>query len=59
MHRQHIVADGHFLVEFLADRAYSAQRILDGLGCTDVKFLDGSWTAWPYELDWEPKKAPR
>ena len=40
-------------------RAYSAQRILDGLGYKDVKFLDGSWTAWPYELDREPKKAPR
>ena len=40
-------------------RAYSAQRILDGLGFRDVKFLDGSWTAWPYELDREPKPAPR
>lgn len=40
-------------------RAYSAQRILDGLGFKDVKFLDGSWAAWPYELDRQPKKAPR
>jgi NADPH-dependent 2,4-dienoyl-CoA reductase/sulfur reductase-like enzyme/rhodanese-related sulfurtransferase len=40
-------------------RAYSAQRILDGLGFKDVKFLDGSWTAWPYQLDRQPKKALR
>ena len=40
-------------------RAYSAQLILDGMGFKDVKFLDGSWAAWPYELDREPKQAPR
>jgi NADPH-dependent 2,4-dienoyl-CoA reductase/sulfur reductase-like enzyme/rhodanese-related sulfurtransferase len=39
-------------------RAYSAQCILDGLGFRDVKFLDGSWAAWPYELDREPRRAP-
>ncbi len=40
-------------------RAYAAQRILDGLGFRDVKFLDGSIATWPYELDREPLKAAR
>jgi NADPH-dependent 2,4-dienoyl-CoA reductase/sulfur reductase-like enzyme/rhodanese-related sulfurtransferase len=31
-------------------RAYQAQRILDGAGFKDVKFLDGSIAAWPYEI---------
>jgi NADPH-dependent 2,4-dienoyl-CoA reductase/sulfur reductase-like enzyme/rhodanese-related sulfurtransferase len=31
-------------------RAYQAQRILDGAGFSDVKFIDGSIAAWPYEL---------
>lgn len=31
-------------------RAYKAQRILDGAGFKNVKFLDGSITAWPYEV---------
>ena len=31
-------------------RAYQAQRILDGAGFADVKFIDGSIAAWPYEL---------
>jgi len=29
-------------------RAYDAERILRGVGFNDVKFLDGSLTAWPY-----------
>ncbi|MCJ7605467.1 MAG: FAD-dependent oxidoreductase [Dehalococcoidales bacterium] len=36
-------------------RAYSAQRILDGEGFKDVKFLDGSLAAWPYGLDTDPR----
>jgi NADPH-dependent 2,4-dienoyl-CoA reductase/sulfur reductase-like enzyme/rhodanese-related sulfurtransferase len=31
-------------------RAYQAQRILDGAGFKDVKFMDGSIAAWPYEI---------
>jgi NADPH-dependent 2,4-dienoyl-CoA reductase/sulfur reductase-like enzyme/rhodanese-related sulfurtransferase len=31
-------------------RAYQAQRILDGAGFTDVKFMDGSITNWTYEV---------
>jgi NADPH-dependent 2,4-dienoyl-CoA reductase/sulfur reductase-like enzyme/rhodanese-related sulfurtransferase len=30
-------------------RAYKAQRILDGAGFENVKFMDGSLDAWPYE----------
>jgi NADPH-dependent 2,4-dienoyl-CoA reductase/sulfur reductase-like enzyme/rhodanese-related sulfurtransferase len=30
-------------------RSYKAQRILDGAGFTDVKFMDGSLDVWPYE----------
>ena len=30
-------------------RAYQAQRILDGAGFKDVRFMDGSITAWPYD----------
>jgi NADPH-dependent 2,4-dienoyl-CoA reductase/sulfur reductase-like enzyme/rhodanese-related sulfurtransferase len=30
-------------------RAYQAQRILDGAGFNNVKFMDGSLAAWPYE----------
>jgi NADPH-dependent 2,4-dienoyl-CoA reductase/sulfur reductase-like enzyme/rhodanese-related sulfurtransferase len=30
-------------------RAYQAQRTLEGVGFKDVKFVDGSLTAWPYE----------
>jgi NADPH-dependent 2,4-dienoyl-CoA reductase/sulfur reductase-like enzyme/rhodanese-related sulfurtransferase len=29
-------------------RGYEAQRILDGLGFTNVKFMDGGITAWTY-----------
>lgn len=30
-------------------RAYLAQRILDGAGFRNVKFMDGSLVAWPYD----------
>ncbi|MDD5171103.1 MAG: FAD-dependent oxidoreductase [Syntrophales bacterium] len=30
-------------------RAFLAQRLLDEAGFTDVKFIDGSIAAWPYE----------
>ncbi|OGO07985.1 MAG: hypothetical protein A2Y92_01470, partial [Chloroflexi bacterium RBG_13_57_8] len=30
-------------------RAYQAQRILDGAGFKNVKFLDGSLAGWPYK----------
>jgi NADPH-dependent 2,4-dienoyl-CoA reductase/sulfur reductase-like enzyme/rhodanese-related sulfurtransferase len=30
-------------------RSYQAQRILDGAGFKNVKFMDGSLDAWPYE----------
>ncbi len=31
-------------------RAYEAQRILEGAGFQNVRFMDGGITAWPYEL---------
>lgn len=31
-------------------RAYQAQRILDGAGFKNVKFMDGSLDAWPYDI---------
>jgi len=31
-------------------RAYEAQRIIEGEGFKDVKFLDGGLLAWPYDL---------
>jgi rhodanese-related sulfurtransferase len=31
-------------------RAYQAQRILDGAGFSNTKFMDGSITAWPYDI---------
>jgi NADPH-dependent 2,4-dienoyl-CoA reductase/sulfur reductase-like enzyme/rhodanese-related sulfurtransferase len=31
-------------------RAYQAQRTLDGAGFKNVKFMDGSLAAWPYDL---------
>jgi NADPH-dependent 2,4-dienoyl-CoA reductase/sulfur reductase-like enzyme/rhodanese-related sulfurtransferase len=31
-------------------RAYQAQRILIGAGFKNVKFMDGSMAAWPYDL---------
>ncbi|MCJ7426753.1 MAG: FAD-dependent oxidoreductase [Dehalococcoidales bacterium] len=38
-------------------RAYQAQRILDGAGFTNVKFIDGSIAAWPYELSFQRPAA--
>jgi len=35
----------------LGVRAYEAMRILKGAGFKDVRFLEGSLEAWPYELD--------
>lgn len=31
-------------------RAYQAQRILDGAGFKNVRFMDGSLDAWPYDI---------
>ncbi len=31
-------------------RGYEAQKILDGAGFKDVKFMDGGIDAWPYEV---------
>jgi len=39
-------------------RAYQAQRILDGAGFKDVKFMDGSIASWPYEISTERKELP-
>ena len=33
-----------------SSRAYQAQRILEGAGFGDIKFMDGSIAAWPYEV---------
>jgi len=35
-------------------RAYQAQRILDGAGFKNVKFMDGSISAWPYAITSSP-----
>jgi NADPH-dependent 2,4-dienoyl-CoA reductase/sulfur reductase-like enzyme/rhodanese-related sulfurtransferase len=40
-------------------RAYQAQRILEGAGFKDVKFMDGSIAAWPYETSREKVSAGR
>lgn len=32
----------------LGTRSYEAERILEGAGCTDVKFLEGGLQGWPY-----------
>jgi NADPH-dependent 2,4-dienoyl-CoA reductase/sulfur reductase-like enzyme/rhodanese-related sulfurtransferase len=34
----------------VSQRGYEAQRVLDGEGFTNVKFLDGGLVAWPYPL---------
>jgi len=34
----------------VSQRGYEAQRILDGAGFSNVKFLDGGLVAWPYPL---------
>ncbi|MCG3146926.1 MAG: Coenzyme A disulfide reductase [Verrucomicrobiae bacterium] len=39
----------------VSQRGYEAQRILDGLGVPNVKFLDGGLIAWPYPLEPERK----
>jgi NADPH-dependent 2,4-dienoyl-CoA reductase/sulfur reductase-like enzyme/rhodanese-related sulfurtransferase len=39
----------------VSQRGYEAQRILDGLGFNNVKFLDGGLVAWPYPLQTERK----
>jgi rhodanese-related sulfurtransferase len=31
-------------------RGYEAQRILEGAGRQNVRFMDGSIIAWPYKL---------
>ena len=36
-------------------RAYQAERILEGAGFEDVKFMDGSLVGWPYETS-KPEK---
>jgi len=33
----------------LSLRGYEAQRLLEGLGFTNVTFMDGGIVAWPYE----------
>jgi len=35
----------------VSQRGYEAQRILDGLDFSNVKFLDGGLVAWPYPLE--------
>ncbi|OAT86542.1 FAD-dependent oxidoreductase [Desulfotomaculum copahuensis] len=35
----------------LGVRSYEAQRILDGAGFKDVKFLEGGLQGWPYDLE--------
>jgi NADPH-dependent 2,4-dienoyl-CoA reductase/sulfur reductase-like enzyme/rhodanese-related sulfurtransferase len=35
-------------------RAYQAQRILDGAGFKNVKFMDGSVAAWPFKTSTAP-----
>lgn len=35
----------------VSKRGYEAQRILDGAGFANVKFLDGGLLAWHYPLD--------
>ncbi len=35
-------------------RAYQAQRILEGAGFKNVRFMDGSLSAWPYETVTSP-----
>ncbi len=40
-------------------RAYQAQRILDGAGFKNVKFMDGSISAWPYDTSRsQPENQP-
>jgi rhodanese-related sulfurtransferase len=39
-------------------RAYQAQRILNGAGLRDIKFMDGSLAAWPYEISGVRQGSP-
>jgi rhodanese-related sulfurtransferase len=39
-------------------RGYEAEKILEGLGFTHVKFMDGGVTHWPFELK-RGKKEPQ
>ena len=49
--RDELPRDGEIIIFCRTSvRAYEAQRILEGLGFRDVKFLDGSLKAWPYPL---------
>jgi NADPH-dependent 2,4-dienoyl-CoA reductase/sulfur reductase-like enzyme/rhodanese-related sulfurtransferase len=40
----------------VSQRGYEAQRILDGAGFPNVKFLDGGLVAWPYPLQTDSNK---
>lgn len=35
----------------LGVRSYEAQRILEGAGLKDIKYMEGGLQAWPYDLD--------
>jgi NADPH-dependent 2,4-dienoyl-CoA reductase/sulfur reductase-like enzyme/rhodanese-related sulfurtransferase len=37
----------------VSQRGYEAQRLLDGIGFANVKFLDGGLVAWPYPYESE------
>ncbi|WP_449243869.1 FAD-dependent oxidoreductase [Desulfobacca acetoxidans] len=41
----------------LSLRGYEAQKILQGMGFTNVQFMDGGWVQWPYELETGPPKG--
>jgi rhodanese-related sulfurtransferase len=41
-----------------SSRSYKAQRILDGEGYTNTKFVDGSILAWPYGLSADKLDKP-
>ena len=43
----------------VSQRGYEAQRILDGAGFTNVKFLDGALVAWPYPLEASTERKER
>jgi NADPH-dependent 2,4-dienoyl-CoA reductase/sulfur reductase-like enzyme/rhodanese-related sulfurtransferase len=40
-------------------RGYEAQKILEGLGFTQVKFLDGGVVHWPFELEEGPVEGEK
>ena len=39
-------------------RGYEAEKILEGLGFKNVKFMDGGVTHWPFELERGKEKKP-